>query len=174
MSFNAKSVLNVRGKGAGHHAERLVSSVCKLCYAGWPRVGDERWAPLLQGAVGRSARTEGTSSTPCPCRVVALPWEGHLGVTWAGHLVPSSWRCRAGEGAPRLCWEHFSSSSLSEMGWFCISCYCMNFNRSQELILYFCICCCKESRATFAQRSSPVVLPILSAGFRGADVVPGP
>lgn len=52
-----------------------------------------------------------------------------------------------------------------------ISRCCMDVNRSQLLICYFCFCCCKESWDPFAQRSFPPCCQ-LSEGSCGA--VQGP
>lgn len=54
---------------------------------------------------------------------------------------------------------------------FCISHCCMDVNRSQLPILYFCVCCWKESRALFAQRSFPPCCQ-LSEGTCGAPIGP--
>lgn len=114
-------------QGAGH----LVSSTCKLCHAGWPRVGDEGWALLVQGGRGQECKGRGD---------ILSPWVSLQG----GLALGRAPRCQPGQvlgallvavpcwgGTPRLCWARFSCSSSSEIGWFRISYHCMNFNRSR-------------------------------------------
>lgn len=134
---------------------------------------------------------EGTAPAPCPCRGGGLSLGeesqcclGCLGqIPLHGAVVPAVTRVQPlrdqerrgrspvralvwqdGQGMPvYLPWVCVSSSSLSEIGSFCISYCCMNFNRSQQPISYFCISCCKESWAKFAQRSFPAMLSSPSA-----------